>query len=59
MSSSQGPGRSRLFAFGLLAGLCVNVVDIPNSAILVSPGWSRLGGAVGAAVLDRGVGGAR
>jgi hypothetical protein len=29
----------RVAVAGLLAGLCVNLIDIPNSAILVSPGW--------------------
>jgi hypothetical protein len=40
-SVSKAPSRGRVVAAGLLAGLSVNVVDIPNSAILVSPGWSR------------------
>src|SRR5688572_26450853 len=31
---------TRLVLSGLLAGLCVNLVDVPNSAILVSPSWS-------------------
>jgi hypothetical protein len=31
----------RLIASGLLAGLVVNLVDVPNSAIVVSPGWTR------------------
>ena len=31
----------RTIACGLLAGLVVNAVDIPNSALLVSPAWTR------------------
>jgi hypothetical protein len=31
----------RTIASGLLAGLVVNAVDIPNSALLVSPAWTR------------------
>ena len=31
----------KLIALGLLAGLIVNAVDIPNSALLVSPAWTR------------------
>ena len=40
MSSSSRPSKGRIVLSGLLAGLCVNVVDIPNSALLVSPAWS-------------------
>ena len=29
----------RLLSAGLLAGLIVNLVDVPNSAIVVSPRW--------------------
>lgn len=32
----------RLLPAGLLAGLCVNLVDIPNSALLVAPDWNRV-----------------
>ncbi len=39
MSPSFRP-TGRIVVSGLVAGLCVNVVDIPNSALLVSPGWS-------------------
>ena len=31
----------RLVGAGLLAGLIVNAIDIPNSAALVSPAWTR------------------
>lgn len=32
---------SRIVLPGLVAGLCVNAIDIPNSAALVSPSWTR------------------
>jgi hypothetical protein len=31
----------RTITSGLLAGLVVNAIDIPNSALLVSPAWTR------------------
>jgi hypothetical protein len=45
MPSNPGPTApygttGRLIVSGLLAGLVVNLVDVPNSAILVSPGWT-------------------
>jgi hypothetical protein len=33
---------SRLLPGGLLAGLLVNLVDVPNSALLVAPDWNRV-----------------
>jgi len=33
---------SRLLPGGLLAGLFVNLIDIPNSALLVAPDWNRV-----------------
>jgi hypothetical protein len=35
------PTIRRLVGSGLLAGLIVNAIDIPNSAALVSPAWTR------------------
>ncbi|HEY8209231.1 MAG TPA: hypothetical protein VIG99_17195 [Myxococcaceae bacterium] len=32
----------RVLPAGLLAGLVVNLVDIPNSALLVAPDWNRV-----------------
>jgi hypothetical protein len=36
----MNPTLSRILQSGLLAGLVVNLVDVPNSALLVSPAWS-------------------
>jgi hypothetical protein len=33
---------SRLLQGGLLAGLLVNLIDVPNSALLVAPDWNRV-----------------
>ncbi|HWN68956.1 MAG TPA: hypothetical protein VNM90_15065 [Haliangium sp.] len=46
MPSIPGPSTphvttGRLILSGLLAGLVVNLIDVPNSAIFVSPGWTR------------------
>lgn len=35
----MSPTFRRIFISGLLAGLIVNLIDVPNSAILVSPKW--------------------
>jgi hypothetical protein len=40
-SSTNRSTLSRVLLPGLLAGLCVNAIDIPNSAALVSPSWTR------------------
>jgi hypothetical protein len=40
----------RTITSGLLAGLVVNAIDIPNSALLVSPAWTRFLGAHGIAM---------
>jgi hypothetical protein len=46
--AAAGPsGLGRLLASGLLAGLIVNAVDIPNSALVVAPAWTRFLGAHG------------
>ena len=36
----MNPTTPRIVQAGLLTGLIVNLVDVPNSAILVSPRWS-------------------
>jgi hypothetical protein len=41
MTDSRPTSTSRLVLSGLLAGFIVNLVDIPNSALLVSPAWTR------------------
>jgi hypothetical protein len=38
--AGRGSNGRRLIVSGLLAGLLVNAIDIPNSAILVSPAWT-------------------
>lgn len=44
MSSSlpalAAPSRQRILSAGLLAGLLVNAIDVPNSAIVVAPRWT-------------------
>ena len=44
-TSSSHPADLRpvhILVGGLIAGLCVNLVDVPNSALLVSPEWMRI-----------------
>jgi hypothetical protein len=36
----MNPTPQRILQAGLLAGLLVNLVDVPNSAIVVSPQWT-------------------
>ncbi len=43
----MSPTLRRIVSSGLLAGLIVNLVDVPNSAILVSPKWMAVLGAQG------------
>jgi hypothetical protein len=43
----MSPSFRRILASGLLAGLIVNLIDVPNSAILVSPKWMAVLGAQG------------
>jgi hypothetical protein len=40
-ATSPRSSTARLVGSGLLAGLIVNAIDIPNSAVLVSPAWTR------------------
>jgi hypothetical protein len=39
-TAAPDPPLRRIVLAGLVAGLVVNVVDIPNSAIVVSPRWT-------------------
>jgi hypothetical protein len=43
----MSPTPRRVVSSGLLAGLIVNLIDVPNSAILVSPKWMAVLGAQG------------
>lgn len=38
----MNPTTPRIVQAGLLAGLIVNLVDVPNSALLVSPAWTAV-----------------
>jgi len=52
MTTTTAPrsNAARLVCSGLLAGLIVNAIDVPNSAALVSPAWTRFLAAHGIAL---------
>jgi hypothetical protein len=53
----MNPTPLRIIQSGLLAGLLVNLVDVPNSAIVVSPQWSAVLAAQGITINGPAVGG--